>query len=131
MGKQHKLQRRERERGREREREREGEREREREGEREREINKPLASFSPRPLAVRWVESNVNLHGQTTQVTKEREREREEREREGERERETNKPLASFSPRPLAVRWVESTVNLHGQTTQVTKEEREREREGN
>ena len=76
-----------------------------------------------------------------TQVTKERERERERerwREREGERERKTNKPLASFSPRPLAVRWVESTVNLHGQTTQVTKErerererEREKEREGN
>ena len=58
---------------------------RKREREREREINKPLASFLPRPLAVRWVESTVNLHGQTTQVTKERERERE---REGERERE-------------------------------------------
>ena len=65
--------------GREREREREGEREggRERERERGRETNKPLASFSPRPLAVRWVESTVNLLGQTTQVTKERERERE------------------------------------------------------
>ena len=74
MDKQHKLQRRERERERE-----------ERERGREREINKPLASFSPRPLAVRWVESNVNLHGQTTQVTKEREREKE-----GEREREGN-----------------------------------------
>ena len=73
------------------ERERERERERgERERERERETNKPLVSFSPRPLAVRWVESNVNLHGQTTQVTKERERERERREREGEREREGN-----------------------------------------
>ena len=82
MDKQHKLQRRERE----RERERGRERGRERERERERETNKPLVSFSPRPLVVRWVES-VNLYGQTTQVTKERERERE-RERKRERERE-------------------------------------------
>ena len=81
MDKQHKLQRRERERERERER---------REGERERETNKPLVSFSPRPLVVRWVESTVNLHGQTTQVTKERERERE-RGREREREKRGGK----------------------------------------
>ena len=86
MDKQHRLQRRERE----RERERERGRERERERERGRETNKPLASFSPHPLAVRWVEYTVNLHGQTTQVTKERERERQ-REREGEREREGGK----------------------------------------
>ena len=84
---------RERKGGREREREggRERERERERERKREREPHKPLASFSLLHLLATppWVESTVNLHVQTTQVTKERERERERgREREKERERE-------------------------------------------